>query len=197
MTKDRAVTIGLTGSIGMGKSTVAGFFADCGAAVWDADEAVHRLYDVGGAGVGEIHAIVPSAVAGGKVSRAALSAAIGQNPELLKKVEAAIHPLVAQDRANFRKHAHAPVLVFDIPLIFEGGMTDEFDHIVVVSANAAVQSDRVLAREGMTTEKFEFILSKQIPDTQKRAQADFIIETDLSFDDTRAQVKQIYEKLTG
>lgn len=188
-------TIGLTGSIGMGKSTVSGFFADVGVAVWDADEAVHRLYDINGAGVEAILAIAPEAIVEGKVDRAKLSQKIRATPELLKKVEAAIHPLVALDRETFRKAANAPFVLFDIPLLFEGDMVKQFDTIVVVSAPFDVQKSRVLARDGMTPEKFEFILSRQMPDQQKRELADFVIETDGSFDDTREQVHQILEKL--
>ena len=191
----RPFTIGLTGSIGMGKSTVASFFEEAGVAVWDADEAVHRLYDFGGAGVAPIMAINADAVVDGRVSRAKLSEAIGKDPSLLKEVEAVIHPLVAQDRADFRQSTDTEFALFDIPLLFEGVMEDQFDTIVVVSAPLEVQRERVLARSGMTAEKFEFILSKQIPDQKKRERADFVIETDGSFDDTRDQVNEILEKL--
>jgi len=179
----------------MGKSTVASFFEEAGVAVWDADEAVHRLYDVGGAGVAPIMAINADAVVDGRVSRAKLSEAIGKDPSLLKEIEAVIHPLVAQDRADFRQSTDTEFALFDIPLLFEGVMEDQFDTIVVVSAPLEVQRERVLARPGMTAEKFEFILSKQIPDQKKRERADFVIETDGSFDDTRDQVNEILEKL--
>lgn len=188
-------SIGLTGSIGMGKSTVAGFFADAGVAVWDADEAVHRLYDVGGAGVEAISGIAPEAIVAGRVDRARLSKAIRANSLLLKQVEAVIHPLVALDRSRFRKDADASFVLFDIPLLFEGGMSDQFDTIVVVSAPLDVQRARVLGRDNMDAEKFEFILSKQMPDDHKRERADFVIETAGSFEDTRDQVNQILEKL--
>ncbi len=188
-------SIGLTGSIGMGKSTVAGFFAESGVAVWDADEAVHRLYDVDGAGVEAISGIAPEAIVDGKVDRALLSKAIRANPALLKQVETVIHPLVAEDRRKFRENADAPFVLFDIPLLFEGDMADQFDTIVVVSAPLDVQRARVLKRDNMSAEKFEFILSKQMPDAEKRALADFVIETDGSFEDTRDQVNAILEKL--
>lgn len=195
MTKGSPHTIGLTGSIGMGKSTVSGFFADAGVAVWDADEAVHRLYAQGGAGVAALAPIVPSAINAGQVDRAFLSEAIRKEPELLKAVEAAIHPLVALDRAQFREKTTADFLLFDIPLLLEGNGAKNFDTIIVVSAPYEVQRERVLARPGMTEDKFEFILSKQMPDAQKREKADFVIETDVSFEDTRQQVKRILEKL--
>ena len=197
MAKTAPISIGLTGSIGMGKSTVAGFFADLGAEVWDADAAVHRLYDKGGRGVAEIEALVPNAISDGMVDRKVLSDAVRQNPGLLQKIEDVIHPLVALDRAAFRQEAEAALLIFDVPLLFEGDMDHQFDHIVVVSAAETVQRDRVLARPGMTPEKFDFILSKQMPDVLKRARADFVVETDVSFEDTREQVKRIYDELVG
>ena len=187
--------IGLTGSIGMGKSTVAGFFAELGAALWDADEAVHRLYDKGGAGVDAISQIVPTAITDGQVDRKSLSKSIREEPELLKRIEDVIHPLVALDRERFRTEVSAEFAVFDIPLLFEGEISDQFDTIVVVSAPFEVQRERVLARPGMTPEKFQFILEKQVPDSEKRAKADFVVETDCSFEDTRDQVKAILEKL--
>ncbi len=188
-------TIGLTGSIGMGKSTVSGFFKDAGADIWDADAAVHRLYDLGGSGVPAIEKIAPNTITSGKVDRAALSAAIRAEPALLERVEAVIHPLVAADREHFRQNSNAKLCVFDIPLLLEGENASEFDTIVVVSAPASVQMDRVLARPGMTPEKFAFILSRQMPDAQKRKRADFVIETDCSFDDTRDQVNSVLEQL--
>ena len=188
-------SIGLTGSIGMGKSTVAGFFAKAGVDVWDADEAVHRLYDQNGLGTRALSAIVSEAIIDDRVDRGLLSAAIPKTPGLLDKVEAVIHPLVAKDRLAFRLAAKAEFVLFDIPLLFEGNMTDQFDTIIVVSAPADVQRKRVLKRDGMTPEKFEFILSKQMPDAEKRARADFVIDTDGSFDDTRDQVTEIMRKL--
>ena len=188
-------SIGLTGSIGMGKSTIASFFSQAGVAVWDADEAVHRLYGSGGAGVPAIFEIVPDAVVGGAVDRSLLSAAIREDPSLLSRIEDAIHPLVAKDRQEFWDKTEAPIVLFDIPLLFEGGMQDQFDTIVVVSAPFDVQRARVLAREGMSPEKFEFILSKQLDDASKRERADFVVETDGSFEDTREQVLSILEKL--
>ena len=145
--------IGLTGSIGMGKSTVAGFFAGEGVAVWDADEAVHQLYSSGGAGVDAIGGIAPASIVDGHVDRDILSALIRKNPDLLKEVERVIHPLVAQDRAAFREAATSEFVLFDIPLLFEGHMEDQFDTIVVVSASLDVQRERVLARDGMTAGK--------------------------------------------
>ena len=161
------ITIGLTGSIGMGKSTTAKMFAEAGAFVWDADAAVHRLYAKGGAGVRAIEALAPGAIIDGAVDRAKLRAAIMANGALLKKVEAEIHPLVAADRAQALAKAAEDgfgVAVLDIPLIFETGAAKAFDHVVVVSAPADIQRARVLERPGMTPDAFEAILAKQVPD---------------------------------
>ncbi len=185
------ITIGLTGSIGMGKSTVAAMFAEEGAAVWDADAAVHRLYAVGGAGVEAIQSVAPKAIKDGAVDRGELRSAILAIPDLLKKIEILIHPLVALDRKDALDVAcdkGRTVAVLDIPLLFETGATKAFDAVVVVSAPSDVQRQRVLARPGMTVEAFEAILKKQTPDSEKRAGADFIIETDGSFEDSRHQV---------
>lgn len=190
------ITIGLTGSIGMGKSTVAAMFAEEGAAVWDADAAVHRLYAVGGAGVEQIRSIAPDAIIDGAVERGALRAAIMSDPGLLKKIEGVIHPLVGQDRQTAIEKARGEgrlVTVLDIPLIFETGATKAFDAIVVVSAPADVQRERVLARPNMTVEAFEAILAKQTPDKEKRAGADFIVDTSGSFEDSRDQVCQVMD----
>jgi len=191
----RPYLIGLTGSIGMGKSTVAGFFAEAGVPVWSADDAVHSLYEKGGAGVAAIRDLVPDAIDAGRVDRGRLSAALRQDPTLLEKIEQVIHPLVALDRQKFKSASDAEFLLFDIPLLFEGQMSDRFNAIVVVSAPAEIQRERVLARDGMTPEKLDFILSKQLPDAEKRERADFIVETDGSFDDTRAQVTNILDEL--
>lgn len=187
-------TLGLTGSIGMGKSTVAKMFAAEGAALWDADAAVHRLYAKGGAGAEAIAALAPKAVTAGAVDRAALRTEILADQSLLKQVEAVIHPLVAQDRAEAIASARASgagEIVLDIPLIFETGAAGAFDAVIVVSAPPDVQRARVLARPGMTKEAFEAILAKQVPDAEKRAKADFVIDTNLSLEDTATQVRDV------
>lgn len=192
---DRPYVIALTGSIGMGKSTVAGFFEDCGVAVWDADAAVHRLYAPDADGSQAIAALSPGVVGPDGVDRAKLSALIRSNPDLLDAVEAAIHPLVAADRANFLETCKVPIVLLDIPLLFETGADVPLDMIVVVSAAPEVQRARVLERPGMTEEKFDMILSRQLPDTEKRAQADRIIPTDVSLEETRQIVQDIVEEI--
>ena len=190
------MTLGLTGSIGMGKSTIAAMFAEEGAAVWDADAAVHRLYAKDGDGAPAIRDIAPDAIVDGAVDRGALRAAILDDPDLLKKIENVIHPLVAADRAKALDQARAEgriVAVLDIPLIFETGATNAFDAIVVVSAPAEVQRERVLARPTMTVEAFEAILAKQTPDAEKRAGADFVIDTGGTFEDSRDQVRKVMD----
>lgn len=190
------ITLGLTGSIGMGKSTIAAMFAEEGAAVWDADAAVHRLYAVGGAGVDQIRSIAPDAIRDGAVDRAALRAAILSDQTLLKKIEGVIHPLVVQDRQGALQRASEEgrlVAVLDIPLLFETGAMKAFDAVVVVSAPADVQRERVLARPNMTVEAFETILAKQTPDFEKRAGADFIIDTSGSFEESRDQVRRVMD----
>lgn len=192
------IRVGLTGSIGMGKSAVLAMFADLGAAVWDADAAVHRLYAPGGAGVGPVGAAFPDAIRDGGVDRAALSALVLGAPEALKRLEAIVHPLVADDRARFLAAAEkdgAAMAVLDIPLLFENGAERAFDAVVVVSAPAPVQRERVLARPGMSEEKFAAILALQIPDAQKRQWADYVVDTGVSLRETRAAVRQVYDDL--
>lgn len=169
--------LGLTGSIGMGKSTTAQIFADLGAAIWDADAAVHRLYAKGGAAVEVIARLIPDAIVDGAVSRDALKAWIATDESALSLLESAIHPLVATDRADFIAKADADLIVCDIPLLFETGAADQFDAIAVVSAPANIQKHRVLARPGMTEEMFNTIKSRQMPDDEKRRRADYIIPT--------------------
>jgi dephospho-CoA kinase len=194
------LVIGLTGSIGMGKSTTAAIFAELGVAVWDADAAVHRLYGPGGDGAEAIRALVPDAVGPDGVDRTKLRAAILANPALLKNIEAAIHPLVANDRDAFLAEARAsgaPLAVCDIPLLFETGADAWLDKVVVVSAPAGIQRERVLSRSGMTAGAFDAILAKQTPDTEKRARADYIVDTSPSKDHARAQVSAILAELMG
>ncbi len=176
----RPFLLGLTGSIGMGKSTTAAMFAAAGAAVWDADAAVHRLYAPGGAAVAAVAALAPGAVAGGGVDRAALRAALARDPGLLARLEAAVHPLVARDRAAFVEAAAREgrvVVVLDIPLLFETGAERQMDATAVVSAPAEVQRARVLARPGMTDAHLDGILARQMPDAEKRRRATWVIDT--------------------
>ncbi|MDZ7710080.1 MAG: dephospho-CoA kinase [Roseovarius sp.] len=186
--------LGLTGSIGMGKSTTARLFAEEGCAVWDADAAVHRLYAQGGAGVAAIAAIFPEAVAEGAVDRGRLRAIIAEDPTALGRIEALIHPLVAQDRADFIARQDADVTVLDIPLLYETGGEREFDAVAVVSAPPGEQRARVLARGTMSEADLKAILARQVPDEEKRARADYVIETD-TLDHARAQVRAILAKI--
>lgn len=188
--------IGLTGSIGMGKSTVAAMFAEEGVPVWDADAAVHRLYAADGAGARALAPLVPAAVGAQGVDRAVLAAAIAADETLLPRIEALIHPLVSDDRNRFIAEAQAPLVLCDIPLLLEkGGFAP--DHLVVVSAPEAMQRARVLARPGMSAARFEMIRARQMPDAQKRAKADFIIDTGQSLAATRAQVGAVLAKIRG
>lgn len=192
--------IALTGSIGMGKSTTARMFADAGIPVWDADAAVHKLYGPGGAGTAAIAGLVPDAAGPGGVDRDRLRAAILKDATLLKRIEAVIHPLVGRDRAQFLDLARAAghrLAICDIPLLFETGGDGAFDRVVVVSAPAEVQRARVLERPGMTAEAFEAILAKQVPDAEKRARADYIVDTAQGMDAARAQVEAIVADLKG
>lgn len=182
--------LGLTGSIGMGKSATAKLFAARGCAVWDADAAVHRLYAAGGAAVAPVQAAFPAAVEDGAVSRPALKQIIAADPAALARIEAIVHPLVAADRADFRASAASDVLVFDIPLLFETGSDAEMDAVACVTIDAETQRRRVLARGTMTSAQFEHILQKQMPIGEKRARADYLIETDTP-EHAAAQVAQI------
>ena len=186
--------LGLTGSIGMGKSTTATLFAQQGCAVWDADAAVHRLYGPGGAAVAPMAALFPDAVIDGAVSRDALKRIIAQDPQALRQIEQVVHPLLATDRADFIENAKSDILVFDIPLLFETGGNARMDAVVVVSAPADVQRSRVLQRGTMTEAQFQAILAKQMPDAEKRARADFVIETD-TLDHARQQVEKIVQQI--
>ncbi|MEO0681708.1 MAG: dephospho-CoA kinase [Pseudomonadota bacterium] len=191
--------LGLTGSIGMGKSATARMFADEGCPVWDADAAVARLYGPGGAAVAPVAALRPGLQDGDALDRAALRAAVTEDPTLIPRLEAIVHPLVGQDRAAFLARARADgaaVAVCDIPLIFETGGEKAFDAVVVVSAPAEMQRARVLARPGMTEKTFETILAKQVPDADKRARADHVVDTSQGFDKARAQVRAILKALT-
>jgi dephospho-CoA kinase len=186
------VILGLTGSIGMGKSTVARMFAEAGVPVFDADAVVHELQGPEGALVAEIEATFPGTTGPDGVNRTALAERVLAEPEDLRRLEALIHPAVARERESFlARHRDFPLIVFDIPLLFEKGLDADVDKVAVVSADAEVQRLRTLARPGMTPEKFLRILSHQLPDAEKRARADFVIPTDCSFDETRASVDAI------
>ncbi|GHD98260.1 dephospho-CoA kinase [Defluviimonas sp. 20V17] len=185
--------LGLTGSIGMGKSTTAGFFREAGIPVWDADAAVHRLYAPGQPGARAIAALYPAAVGETGVSRAALKGWIAADATALRRIEAAVHPLVAADRAEFIENAArrgAELVVLDIPLLFETGGDAQMDGTLVVSVPPEVQRKRVLSRPGMTSAQFETILARQMPDAEKRARATWVIET-LGLEPTRAAVQDL------
>ncbi|GIT91444.1 dephospho-CoA kinase [Jannaschia pagri] len=188
------IVVGLTGSIGMGKTTTAAMFRDRGVPVWDADAAVHRLYGPGGAAVSAIADAFPEAVRDGQVDRSALRERIITDQTALSLIEAIVHPLVAQDRAQFIATAQAPLVVLDVPLLFETGLS--VDKTVVVTAPPEVQRARVLDRGTMSEAAFDDILSRQMPDAEKRAKADYVIET-LSLPAAAASVDRIIADLTG
>jgi dephospho-CoA kinase len=189
--------LGLTGSIGMGKSTTAAMFRELGVPVWDADDTVHRLYAKGGAAVGPVAAIVPEAVHDGAVDRDVLRAAMKKDPDLLGRLESVVHPLVAAERAQFcRDHGQAPLVVLDIPLLFETGGQAGVDAVLVVTTDPETQRTRVMARPGMTEALFDQIMARQVPDSEKRARADHVIETK-TLEQTRASVADLVKRLSG
>lgn len=188
------ILLGLTGSIGMGKSTTAEMFADEGAVVWNADDAVHQLYSRGGAAVEPVEAAFPGVVVDGAVDRALLADALGRDDAAFKQLEAIVHPLVAEGRAGELAEAAergVKLAVLDIPLLLEGGGQSAFHAVVVVTSDAEIQAQRVMARPGMTRERFEAILERQMPDAEKRRLADFIVETDEGLEVARDQVHAI------
>ncbi len=186
------IAVGLTGSIGMGKSTAAAMFADEGIPVFDADAVVHALQRPGGALVHAIENAFPGSTTNGGVDRVKLGALVFGDADQLKKLEAIVHPAVHAARAKFiESHRDASMVVFDIPLLLENGRPPEIDCVVVVSAPATIQRQRVLARPGMTVEKFEQIQARQMPDSQKRARADHVIDTGTTLGATRAQVRKV------
>ncbi|HEY2753628.1 dephospho-CoA kinase [Phenylobacterium sp.] len=188
------ILIGLTGSIGMGKSTTAAMFRDLGVPVYDADAAVHDLYDKGGAAVAPVGEAFPGVVRDGRVDREALRQAVLDDPEALKRLNAIVHPLVGRDRVGFFQRAEtqgADMVVLDIPLLFETGGHANVDAIVVASAPADMQRERVLARPGMTPDRLTAILSHQVADAEKRARAHFVVDTSRGLQPAREQVAEI------
>lgn len=192
------IVLGLTGSIGMGKSTAAKMFREAGVPVHDSDEAVHRLY--AGKAAPLIEAAFPGVTRDGTVDRALLSQRVLGDAAALKTLEGIIHPLVRADADSFlaqHREAGAPLSVLDIPLLFETGGRGRVDKVVVVSAPAKQQRERVLARPGMTEEKFESILAKQVPDAEKRRLADYVVDTGSGFEVTREAIRAIIAELSG
>ncbi len=190
------ILLGLTGSIGMGKSTTTAMFADLGAVVWNADDAVHRLYARGGAALGPVGEAFPGAVVDGAVDRTRLAEILGRDDRAFRRLEVIVHPLVAQGRMADLEAARAAgvkLAVLDIPLLFETGGDRAVDAVVVVTADPEIQAERVLARPGMTRERFEAILARQTPDAEKRARADFLIDTGRGLEAARAEVEAIVE----
>jgi dephospho-CoA kinase len=193
---ERPYLVGLTGSIGMGKSETAKLFARLGIAVYDSDAAVHRLYEPGGAAVAAIAKAFPGTVKDGRVDREELSRHLAADKAAFKTLEAIVHPLVARDQASFLEQAAgAEMVVLDIPLLFETGGHGRMDAVVVVSAPQGVQRERVLARPGMTPDKLDQILARQMPDAEKRAKAHFVVETDKGLDHAFEQVKAVVAAL--
>ncbi|WP_289155329.1 dephospho-CoA kinase [uncultured Salipiger sp.] len=186
--------LGLTGSIGMGKSTTAGFFADAGCAVWDADAAVHRLYAPGGAAVAPMRAQFPGAIEQDAVSRDRLREIIASDPDALRAIEAIVHPLVRADRADFAAANPDRVVVFDIPLLYETGSEAEMDAVACVTIPAELQRARVLARGTMSAEDLDRILARQMPNEEKCARADFVIVTD-TLEHAQAQVQKVMTEI--
>ncbi len=188
--------LGLTGSIGMGKSTTAGLFAELGVPVHSADEAVHALYC--GPDAARVEARFPGVLKDGEIDRAALSKAVLASPQALRDLEAIVHPLVRQAEDAFltkAREAGEPLVVLDIPLLFEAGRADDVDSILVVTAPLAVQEERVLQRPGMTAEKLRAILARQMPDSEKRRRADYVIDTASGLDAARHAVSALVAKL--
>ncbi|WP_419253474.1 dephospho-CoA kinase [Caulobacter sp. ErkDOM-YI] len=192
------IIVGLTGSIGMGKSTTSAMFEAEGVPVYDSDGAVHALYAVGGAAVAPVEAAFPGVVVDGAIDRTRLSAVVMGDPEALKRLETIVHPLVGADRIGFFEKAAADgkdIVVLDVPLLYETGGDKRVHKVVVVSAPAEVQRQRVLARAGMDAAKLDAILARQLPDAEKRARADFVIDTGQGLEHAHQQVRQILATL--
>jgi dephospho-CoA kinase len=189
------IILGLTGSIGMGKSTTAKLFAEAGVPVYDADAAVHMLYD--GEAVPAIEAAFPGTTANGKVDRNKLSARVVHDPAAMKRLEQVVHPMLGASRQKFLQHAErsgAPVAVVDVPLLFETGGEKRLDAVVVVTTTPEIQRERILARDNMTIEKLDAILSRQLPDAEKRKRADFVVDTSHGLDSVRARIRDILDQ---
>jgi dephospho-CoA kinase len=186
------IILGLTGSIGMGKSTTAKLFAEAGVPVYDADAAVHRLYE--GEAVPFIEAAFPGTTVDGKVDRTRLSARVVHDPAAMKQLEQIVHPMLGASRQKFFHDAErsgAPVAVIDVPLLFETGGEKRVDAVVVVTTSPEIQRARILARDNMTGEKLDAILARQLPDAEKRKRADFVVDTSHGLDPVRAQIRDI------
>lgn len=190
----RPFVLGLTGSIGMGKSTTAAMFRDEGLPVWDADAVVHALYAPGGAAVPGVARLVPEAVVAGAVDRPRLRAALERDPALFPPLEAVVHPLLAADRRRFLGRAQGDIRVLDVPLLFERGIDGECDGVAVASASAATQMRRLLARPGLDRAGAELLLSRQMPDAAKRARARWVIPTE-TLEEARAAVREIVAEI--
>lgn len=188
--------LGLTGSIGMGKSTTAQMFVEEGCDLWDADAAVHRLYAPNGPAIAPVAQLVPDALRDGSLDRTVLRDAIRADDTLLGKIEKIVHPLVAQDRESFISESNKAILVFDTPLLFETGGNNSMDAVACVWTDAATQKERVLARGTMSEEDLAMILARQMPIEEKRAKSDYEIETD-TLDHARAQVRAIVADIKG
>lgn len=190
--------VGLTGSIGMGKSAVSDMIRRTGVPVWDADAAVHELYAAGGKAVAPVRTRFPDTIADGAVDRDALSKQVIGNNDAIRDLERIVHPLVGEHRQTFFATAEADghdLVVVDVPLLFETGGNERMDHVVVVSARAEQQRERVLARPGMTADKFEAILARQVPDAEKRRKADDVIDTSTTLEETEETVILLIERL--
>jgi dephospho-CoA kinase len=190
--------IGLTGSIGMGKSTTAAMFREAGIPVYDADAAVHAAYAVGGVAVGPVGEAFPGTVGEGRVDREALRQQVLGNPDAMAKLNSIVHPLIGRSRADAFAAATASgadMIILDVPLIYETGGDKNMDAVIVVSAPAEMQRERVLAREGMSPERLDAILAQQVPDAEKRKRADYVIDTGQGLEAARAQVAEVIKAL--
>jgi dephospho-CoA kinase len=186
------IILGLTGSIGMGKSTTAKLFAEAGVPVYDADATVHQLYQ--GSAAPAIEAAFPGTTVDGKVDRARLSAQVVHNPDAMRRLEAIVHPMLGASRLKFLGDAErsgAPVAVVDVPLLYETGGEKRVDAVVVVTTTPESQRQRILARDNMTEEKLDAILARQLPDAEKRKRADFVVDTSHGLDPVRARIRDI------
>jgi dephospho-CoA kinase len=186
------IILGLTGSIGMGKSTTAKLFAEAGVPVYDADATVHRLYE--GEAVAAIEAAFPGTTADGKVDRNRLSAQVVHDPDAIRRLEGIVHPMLGASRQKFLHDAErsgAPVVVVDVPLLYETGGEKRVDAVVVVTTTPEIQRERVLARDNMSGERLDAILARQLPDAEKRKRADFLVDTSDGFDPVRARIRDI------